>query len=133
MAISWQVEKIPIFEDNFVFVIHNNLDAIAVDPGEASAVLEFLKRADLQCRMILITHHHSDHVLGVSEITNKYSCPVYGPLKNQAQLKNLVTNWVKEGDDISFQDLQFSVFEWPGHTLGHLAFWCAKKLWLFFW
>ncbi len=131
MAVPWRVEKIAIFEDNFVFVIHNEVDAILVDPGEASAVVAFLKKAQLNCRMILITHHHADHVMGVSEISNKYSCPVYGPLKNQDQLLSLVTDWLKDGDRINFQDLHFTVFEWPGHTLGHLAFWCADQKWLF--
>ncbi len=131
MAVPWQVEKIPILQDNFVFVIYNNLDAIVIDPGESSAVLEFLNKKALQCRMILITHHHLDHVLGVKEIRNRYSCPVYGPLKNKAPLAELVTDWVSESDNVVFQDLKFKVLECPGHTLGHVAYWCADQFWLF--
>ena len=131
MDVSWKVEKIPIFEDNFVFVIHNGTDAIIVDPGEDSAVLKFLEKYELRCQMIFITHHHADHVQGVQKIKNLFSCPVYGPLKNKHQLIDLCTHWVKEGDKINFLDLHFTVFECPGHTLGHLAFWCLDKLWLF--
>ncbi len=131
MAVSWIVEKIPIFADNFVFVIHNGADAIIVDPGEPSAVLKFLEKAELRCQMIFITHHHADHVQGVQEIKNLFSCLVYGPLKNKHQLKDLCTDWLQEGDKINFLDLQFAVFECPGHTLEHLAFWCLSQLWLF--
>ncbi len=131
MASLWQVEKIPIFEDNFVFVIHNTKVAILVDPGDAGPVLEFLKKSALRCEVILITHHHPDHILGVAEIKNKYSCEVYAPLKNKFQLEGLATQWVQEGAVISVQDLALKVLEMPGHTLGHVAYWCAEQSWLF--
>ena len=131
MALNWIVEKIPIFENNFVFVIHNGSEALVVDPGEATSVLGFLKKFKLQCKMILITHHHADHVMGVDEIRKKFSCPVYAPLKNQDQLKDLATDWVEEGNTVSFMDLQFKVLELSGHTMGHIAYWCETRAWLF--
>ena len=131
MIAAWRVEKIPIFENNFVFVIHNQSEAIVVDPGEASATLAFLESRTLTCRMILVTHHHNDHIGGVLEIKNKYLCPVYAPNKNKTQLQNLEPLWLQEGDLVSYQDLNFKVWEMPGHTLGHIAYWNAEKEWIF--
>ncbi len=131
MENAWQFEKIPIFQDNFVFVIHNTKDAIVVDPGEPLAVMEYLNKFQLKCQMILITHHHADHIDGVLELKNKFLCPVYAPLKNQLQLDQLATDWVKEGDVVMFQDLKFEVLELPGHTLGHIAYSLLQQKWIF--
>ena len=131
MASAWHVEKIPIFEDNFIFVIHNTKVAILVDPGAALPAVEFLKKSNLKCQFILITHHHPDHVLGVDELKNKYSCDVYVPFKNKMQLSGMATHWVREGELISYEDISFEVIELPGHTLGHVAYWSCNEKWLF--
>lgn len=127
-----RVELVPIFEDNYVFVLidESARKALVIDPGDADPVEEYLRKKDLSLQGILLTHHHNDHIGGVVNLKKTYSAPVYAPLKNKNQVP-FADHYLSEGDEISFGDLSFSVMELPGHTLGHIAFWNAKKRWLF--
>ncbi|MEK2645681.1 hydroxyacylglutathione hydrolase [Bdellovibrio sp. BCCA] len=127
-----RVELVPIFEDNYVFVLvdEGKKEALVVDPGEAKAIAAFLQREGLSLKGILLTHHHSDHVGGVKELKNSFAAPVFAPQKNKNQI-SYADQFVKEGDEISVGGFSFSVMELPGHTLGHVAYWNQTKKWLF--
>ena len=130
MNAIWKVEKIPILQDNFIFVLHSQGQAWIIDPGDAPPVLDFLVKEGLKCAGILVTHHHHDHVDGIDEIVKAHACPVYAPTKNKGQIPK-VTNYLNEGDVLKFLDLEIEVLELPGHTMGHIAFWIPTKKWLF--
>lgn len=132
MTADYKVEIIPIFENNYVFIIVNasTHEAIAIDPGEASNTLNFLKKNNLDLIAILITHHHADHIGGLSELKMRTGAKVYAPLKNKEQISD-VDQFVCEKDLISASGLEFQVLELPGHTLGHVAFWSLRQRWLF--
>lgn len=127
-----RVELVPIFEDNYVFVLidEGQREALVVDPGEARAVSEYLRHEKLSLKGILLTHHHSDHIGGVKELQEAFSAPVYAPQKNKSQI-SYANHFVKEGDEVQAGSFSFSVMELPGHTLGHIAFWNSAKKWLF--
>lgn len=127
-----RVQLLPIFEDNYVFVIidEDQRTAVVIDPGEASSVINFLERENLQLTTILLTHHHPDHIGGVRELQKRYSPQVYAPLKNQNQIPS-ASHYVQEGEKINLANLTFTVMELPGHTLGHVAYWFAELNWLF--
>lgn len=130
MASVWKVEKIPILQDNFVFVLHKDSNAWVVDPGDDTPIIDFLKEKQLVCAGILITHHHHDHIDGIAKLVQEYACPVYAPEKNRNQIPH-ATHLVHEGDKLTLQDLNVEVLELPGHTLGHIAYWIPAKKWLF--
>lgn len=127
-----RVELVPIFEDNYVFVLIDEVarEALVVDPGTASEVEAFLAAQDLNLKAILITHHHHDHIGGVKELQKKFSAATYAPLKNKNQLP-FATHFVGDKDLLQLGSFQFEVMELPGHTLGHVAFWNAQHKWLF--
>lgn len=127
-----RVELLPIFEDNYVFVLvdETQREALVIDPGEASCVQDYLSEHNLSLKGILLTHHHNDHIGGVRTLQNIFSIPVYAPLKNKHQIP-FADHYVHEGDTISLGNLSFSVLELPGHTLGHIAYWQPEKKWLF--
>lgn len=131
MQTKWRVDQVPILTDNFVYIVHNTQVAVVIDPGEAGPVLSYLEKSNLVCEMILITHHHADHIQGVEEIQKAYSCTIYAPQKNQPQLPPIINHFIQEGDLIPFYDLNFKVMELPGHTLGHVAYWVENRKWLF--
>src|ERR1051325_6233644 len=62
------------FQDNYIWMIRNDAgtDVVAVDPGDAAPVLAFLERNRLRLAAILCTHHHADHVGGVTELTRAH-------------------------------------------------------------
>lgn len=126
------VELLPIFEDNYVFVLVNpaNNEALAVDPGEPKKLLEFLEKSQLNLKGILLTHHHNDHIGGVKELKSKLQVPIWAPLKNKHQIPD-ATTYVEEGHSVSAASFNFKVLELPGHTLGHVAYWTDDHRWLF--
>ncbi|MDP3088916.1 MAG: hydroxyacylglutathione hydrolase [Methylotenera sp.] len=121
-----QIIPIPAFEDNYIWLIHNDQQAIIVDPGDAIPVLEKLQRLNLTLHAVLITHHHQDHIGGVATLQNAYpNAKVYAPKLEQFAFKHLA---VSELDEIHLKEfcLTFSVIDLPGHTLGHIAYYCQN-------
>ncbi|MGZ6432758.1 MAG: hydroxyacylglutathione hydrolase [Pseudobdellovibrionaceae bacterium] len=127
-----RVELLPIFKDNYVFVVIDKIagEAIVIDPGEAAPVKAFLISHELPLKAIYLTHHHSDHIDGAKELKEIFSAAVYAPLKNKKQMA-FADHYVKEGDTISTGRFSFSVMELPGHTLGHVGYFCSQEKWLF--
>lgn len=122
-----QITPIPAFRDNYIWAIHNQLFTAVVDPGDATPVLDFLATKKLKLTAILITHHHSDHVGGNTEIINQFNVPVYGP--KQESIPGM-THPLQEGDTVHLEELsiQLNVLDIPGHTAGHIAYYDDNTL-----
>ena len=75
------IKSIPAFNDNYIWLIENSDKRCAiVDPGDAAPVLDYLPQHNLVLEAILITHHHHDHIGGVSELVRQYpGINVVGP------------------------------------------------------
>nr|WP_324260063.1 hydroxyacylglutathione hydrolase [Cellvibrio fontiphilus] len=117
-----QITAIPIFENNYVWVIRpdpSQPDVYLVDPGEAAPVLSYLTNHQLLPKAILVTHRHRDHIDGIEDITRRWSIPVYGP--DSAAIPQ-VTHALKEGDVVLLDKLAFHVMAVPGHTSEHIAY-----------
>ncbi|MEK2688455.1 hydroxyacylglutathione hydrolase [Bdellovibrio sp. GT3] len=127
-----RVELIPIFEDNYVFCLidQDNQEVLVVDPGEAAKTSQFLKENNLKLKGVLLTHHHNDHIGGVSALVSEHPAPIFAPAKNKNQIGKADT-WVTEGESVKLGPFNFEVLELPGHTLGHVAYWEPKLKWLF--
>lgn len=122
MQQSIQIIPIPAFKDNYIWLIHNGVDAIIVDPGDATPVLEMLSRLKLSLHTILITHHHHDHIGGVCRLTKAYpNAKVYAPKLEKYHFEHtaLIGSDVIE---LSKFNLVFEIIDLPGHTLGHIAY-----------
>lgn len=118
---------VPAFDDNYLWLLCNDRDAIAVDPGDASPIRSALRDLDRRLAAILVTHHHGDHIGGADELARAFDCPVFGP--DDARIA-AVTHPCDEGDVLhvpGFPDI--AVWAVPGHTRSHLAFHLAP--WMF--
>ena len=122
-----EIFPISAFRDNYFWLLQRGKHAAIVDPGDATPVISVLESRGLILDTILITHYHSDHIGGVPELLNLYQSKVYAPLKEQYDFAHRA---VKEGDAIHLEtlDLQLSILELPGHTLGHVAYYGANSL-----
>ena len=123
-----QIIPIPAFKDNYIWLIHNGQHAVAVDPGDAHPVVQTLKKLNLRLTGILITHHHQDHVAGVSALIKAYpDAVVYAP---KLETYSFPHTPVEEDQLVKLADLDlnFSVMHLPGHTLGHVAYYTENKL-----
>lgn len=124
------VTPIPAFTDNYIWSMTNNEKKYAaiVDPGDAQTTLNALAAQNIEPIALLITHHHHDHVGGIAGIIEKYpNIPVYGPAN---EFIPHITQALKEGDHVDLPELgiTFKVFDIPGHTAGHIAYYAEDKL-----
>jgi len=101
--------------------------AAVVDPGEAAPVRQYLARESLTLCAILATHHHPDHVGGITELVRERKVPVYGP---KGEPIPELTDPVDEGNRVELPGLGlvFTVFDIPGHTRAHVAYYGAGSL-----
>jgi hydroxyacylglutathione hydrolase len=115
------VLAVPAFSDNYLWLIHDGVDAAVVDPGDGAAILAALAAHRLNLTAILLTHHHPDHIGGVPELLRHAAVPVYGP---RADGIEAVTIALGQGERITVPGLalDFSVLDVPGHTAGHIAY-----------
>ena len=113
---------LPAFTDNYIWMLHDGHHALVVDPGDAQPVLEALARFGVQLQAILVTHHHPDHTAGVAALRQATGAAVYGP-QREAMPEPLTR--LAQGQQASSLGLHFQVIEVPGHTAGHIAYYCA--------
>ncbi len=116
-----KIFPIPAFDDNYIWLLHNQRYAVVVDPGDANPVIETLNKLELTLAAILITHHHSDHIDGVNALLAYQDAPVYAPKYEKFDFSHIK---LAEGDTVSLPEIElnFHVMWLPGHTLGHIAY-----------
>ncbi len=126
------VLAVPAFRDNYLWLIHDGVNAAVVDPGDAEPILEALAHHRLALSSILLTHHHADHIGGVAALLAAHAVPVFGPRHDGI---DAVTDPLGEGDrfDVPGLDVRLEVLDVPGHTRGHIAYFRrhAQAHWLF--
>lgn len=111
---------IPAFNDNYIWMLHDDRRALVVDPGDDQPVLAALAQLGLTLAAILVTHHHGDHTGGVEALRQKTGAQVYGPAGESMPepLQRL-----DDGAVIAPLGLRLEVLLVPGHTAGHIAYW----------
>lgn len=114
---------LPAFVDNYIWMLHNGVEAIVVDPGEAAPVEQALDAGSLKLVGILVTHHHGDHVDGIDTLLPRLSGPVVGPATETIPGR---TQAVREGDRLQLLGHEWQVSDVPGHTAGHVAYYCES-------
>jgi hydroxyacylglutathione hydrolase len=112
---------LPAFQDNYLWLLHDGQRALVVDPGDAKPVAQYLRDHGLQLAAILVTHHHPDHIGGVDELRDATGARVWGPAREK--IPEPLTRQA-EGDEIEVLGLRFRIFDVPGHTAGHIAYYC---------
>ena len=117
---------LPAFADNDIWMLHDGRQAIVVDPGDAAPVAAALDAQGLALAAILVTHHHPDHVGGVAALRPRLqgaAAAVYGPAREAIPQP---FQPLADGDVVDLLGLRFQVFDVPGHTAGHIAYFAAQ-------
>ncbi|GGB09154.1 hydroxyacylglutathione hydrolase [Agarivorans gilvus] len=127
-----QILHIPAFNDNYIWLIKepDSSACVVVDPGDAEVVKQRLNDMDCRLSAILITHHHADHIGGVTALLSSYpQAKVYGPKHGSYPFPH---QGVAEGEQITPEGLshQFELIDVPGHTLDHVAYLSGQQLFI---
>ncbi len=123
---AFELIPLPAFRDNYIWLLAGSKTAVAVDPGDATPVLEALAKRQLLLAAVLVTHHHADHAGGAAILAARFDCPVFGPAGEAIEAVNQP---LREGQqaDIPALETRFKVLEIPGHTAGHIAY-CGHNI-----
>jgi hydroxyacylglutathione hydrolase len=121
---SITAHAVPILSDNYAWLLRDEASgAVAIvdpaDPGPIIAAIEQLAGGRLD--LILLTHHHGDHVAGTDDVRARFGAPVVGAAADARRLPKL-DRAVTEGDTVALGGAAATVIDTPGHTVGHIAF-----------
>ena len=122
-----QVKILPLYEDNYAWLLYHQNNAWIIDPGQAEPVIALLKELKVTLKGMLITHGHWDHVSGIDSLKQQFDVPVYGT----KSCHHGITHEVAEGDKHNLDGVMIDVWQTPGHMANHLSFYCAQQDWLF--
>jgi len=105
-------------DDNYGVLLHDaeRGETALVDAGDAAAADAALADTGWPLTQIWITHHHGDHVAGLSDLAGD-GIAVFGP----AGVAGVDTP-LAGGDSFAFAGREVEVIATPGHTLDMLNF-----------
>jgi hydroxyacylglutathione hydrolase len=122
--------RIPVLKDNYVWLLRGAAAVAVVDPAVEAPVVAELERLGVRLTHILNTHHHNDHVGANLALKARYGCQIVGPLADKARIPGIDLA-LAEDDTFRLGDATARVFDVPGHTSGHIAFWFEGEKALF--
>jgi len=118
------IRQVRVLGDNYAYLLHEpQTGATAVvDPGEADPILAEAEAQGWTIGTALITHHHADHVGGIPAIKAATGCRVVAPAADLHRIAD-VDLAVGDDDTVPLGETHAMVFDVPGHTSGHVAYW----------
>jgi hydroxyacylglutathione hydrolase len=121
---SITVWAVPILSDNYAWLLRDDARGFTAivdpaDPGPIIAAVE--KHVAGKLDLILLTHHHADHVAGTDAVRSRFGASVIGAEADAHRLPRL-DRAVREGDTVELGASAASVIDTPGHTIGHISF-----------
>lgn len=124
-----KIERLEVgaFKANCYLVSDSKGNCAIVDPGDdADFIEDRIRELNLNPKLILLTHGHSDHVMAAPDISLAYTVSVYLNKKDAFLFRKAVgfPGLLKElngGEFIEAGEIRLQVVEIPGHTPGSVA------------
>ncbi|MBR3601116.1 MAG: MBL fold metallo-hydrolase [Lachnospiraceae bacterium] len=130
-------------QTNCYFVYkENDNKIIVVDPADRGEYLyNAFKEAGLEVAAILLTHAHFDHIWGCNKLRELSGVQVFAledekELCESAKLNvsedvgrpyTVTVDWyLRDGEKITIEDMEFKVIATPGHTQGSCCYYFEK-------
>jgi hydroxyacylglutathione hydrolase len=122
--VTLDIRLVPALRDNYVFLVHDPGEGVTavVDPAEEAPVLAALDAAGWGLDLILNTHHHPDHVGANQSLKRRFGLTVVGPAADRERIPGIDVA-VGTGGSVSVGAAVARVYDVPGHTRGHIAYW----------
>jgi len=146
MTLRVQIVPVTPFEQNCSMLIcEQSKSAAVVDPGgDLDRILAALKASGAELAKILLTHGHIDHCGGAAQLRRITGIPIEGPqAEDRFWIEQLSAQgerfgfegvevfepdrWLIHGDNVTFGSIRLEVLHCPGHTPGHVVFFCEAE------
>ena len=123
-----QVCQFPCRSDNYGFLAHDpHLNVTAsIDTPEAGSINTALEEKGWRLTHILNTHHHGDHTGANMALKERWGCTIVGAANDAERIPGIDVR-MADGDKYQFGSLIADVFEVPGHTTGHIAYYFSSE------
>lgn len=122
------VHQFACLDDNYGYLIHDPDSGVTatIDTPEVDPINAALQEKGWQLTHILNTHHHFDHAGGNEALKAQWGCTVVGAANDAERIPGIDVR-VSDGDEFEFGGSVAKVYEVPGHTTGHIAFYFADE------
>ena len=90
--------------------------------GVVEPLLDRVERDRITVTDVLVTHHHGDHVAGVSAYRSRFRAPIVAHESTARELRGDIDETVEDGETLRSGELEIRAIHTPGHAAGHLAF-----------
>ena len=123
-----QVYQFPCRSDNYGFLAHDptlNVTA-SIDTPEEGPINTALEEKGWRLTHILNTHHHGDHTGANIALKERWGCTIVGAANDAERIPGIDVR-MADGDKYQFGSLITDVFEVPGHTTGHIAYYFSSE------
>lgn len=116
-------QPLPILADNYAWLLRDDATGTraVVDPADGDAVIRAIEADGGRLDLILLTHHHADHVAGTDAVRERFGCQVVGAAADAHRLPRL-DRAVREGDEVPLGEPRARVLDTPGHTRGEICY-----------
>lgn len=118
-----QIEQFTCHSDNFGVLMHDTRSGqtALIDAPEERPILAAVERTGWTPTVILVTHHHGDHVEANLALKGRFGLKIIGPKGEAAKIPG-IDETVEEGSPLDFAGHSVHVIATPGHTAGHVSY-----------
>ena len=131
------------YQTNCYFVYREDSKrAVVIDPADNGAqIYSALERNGFSVEAILLTHGHFDHIWGTNELREVSGAKIYALDEEKVLCEDVKNNlsamvgraytvvpdeYVREGQVLTFDNMDFKVIATPGHTIGSCCYYVEK-------
>ena len=115
------------------FIVLDATPAERTDREHLAACIDRRLAAGDRLEAVVLTHHHQDHVGGLDDLLEQYSCPLWAHARTGELIERPLDRALDDGDTIDLgrspdgrPDWQLETLFTPGHAQGHLAFFDSR-------
>jgi hydroxyacylglutathione hydrolase len=121
-----EIAAVPILSDNYAWLLRDTRSGAvaAIDPAEAAPVEAALDAAGGRLDLVLLTHHHQDHIAEAAVVAHRHGARLVGADADRARLPPLDAG-VSDGDTVMLGQASGTVIATPGHARHHISFFFA--------